>query len=292
MDSTIEEFELECLIRGFSSGYSRDVRLEVGALARWLGGGLLEVDTGTLKTYIAHLITTPARNKETPRSGSTVYRIVSRLKAFYRWLEETEQIPESPMKGIRGPRHRDRLIEPLTQVEVARIMAGARTGRSPVLATRNYAMVVLALDSGLRLSEMLQLNREQAEGDTLTVVGKGGKTRTVALNPLPRSAIAEMVELRWDSNPALFVDQDGARLTRSGARFLLYRLKQKVRIAGLHWHNLRHTALTAMTEAGISIFALKEIAGHEKITTTERYVHAAGRRMAVAAHREFSPTAG
>ena len=193
MDNRIDAFHTECLIRGFSTGYSRDIRLEVGALARWLSCGLEDADTDTLKRYIVYLITTPARNKPTPRSGATVYRIVSRLKAFYRWLEETDQIPDNPMKLIRGPRHRDKLIEPLTRIEMARVMAGARTGRSPILANRNYAIVMLALDTGLRLSEILQLNRDQADGETLTVVGKGGKSRTVALNPVPRSAIGEML---------------------------------------------------------------------------------------------------
>ena len=59
----------------------------------------------------------------------------------------------------------------------------------------------------------------------------------------------------------------------------------------LHWHNLRRTALTSMVENEIDTFAVKALAGHEKLVTTERYVHAAGRRMAVAAHRQFSPTA-
>ena len=269
---------------GFSPKFAKNTAIAVTAFVRWLEDTdrtVWTVDTATVRKYVGILLFTPAHNKSAPRKPGTVARILSQLRNFYNWGVENGHIGVNPTDGVKRPRFKDKFIEPLAPHEVEQLLQVAQNGRSPFLAARNHAIISLALDSGLRLSEMLNMNKTDVDRDVLVIRGKGDRTRRVALTSIPAQSITQMLGLRFDQNPALFVDQDGNRMSTTAAKDMMRQKKIQLGFPTLHFHNLRRTALTRMAAKGMPIIMLREIAGHEDIRTTDRYIRMAGQEQAV-----------
>jgi site-specific recombinase XerD len=146
---------------------------------------------------------------------------------------------------------------------------------------RDYAILVLFMNCGLRLSELVGINVNSIRGDTLTVIGKGNKERTVYLNKACQDAIAaymaERSKLKVIKDPkALFLSERKVRISPKTVQYLV---KKYINASGLDPdkyspHKLRHTAATLMYKHGnVDIRALQSILGHESIATTEIYTH-------------------
>ncbi|MGI6124262.1 MAG: tyrosine-type recombinase/integrase, partial [Acetivibrionales bacterium] len=146
---------------------------------------------------------------------------------------------------------------------------------------RDYAILVLFMNCGLRLSELVGINVNSIRGDTLTVIGKGNKERTVYLNKACQDAIAaymvERSKLKVIKDPkALFLSERKVRISPKTVQYLV---KKYIQASGLDPdkyspHKLRHTAATLMYKHGnVDIRALQAILGHESIATTEIYTH-------------------
>ena len=147
---------------------------------------------------------------------------------------------------------------------------------------RDKCMVILLLNCGMRLSELVSLDLSDIREDTMILAGKGRKERTVYLNEACQAAIAKYLEERgigedYDGTGVpLFVSQKtGKRITGRRVEQILEKLFVKTGIAGRGYstHKLRHTAATMMYQAGADVLILKEILGHESTATTEIYTH-------------------
>ncbi len=145
---------------------------------------------------------------------------------------------------------------------------------------RDFAIITLFLNCGLRISELVSINTNKIKSDTLTVVGKGDKERTIYLNTACLNAINKYLKVRrkpkHSNDNALFLSK---RRTRLSVRAVQYMVKKYVKKAGLDPnmytpHKLRHTAATLMYKHGnVDIRALQQILGHENISTTQIYTH-------------------
>ena len=148
---------------------------------------------------------------------------------------------------------------------------------------RNYAILILFLSCGLRLSELVSLNLSDVEADFLTINGKGNKQRNVYLNDVCKSAITDYIKneritenLSPDAKNALFISRNGNRISRRMVQSLV---EKQLKIAGLgdkkySTHKLRHTAATLMHKyGGVDIRVLQEVLGHENLGTTQIYTH-------------------
>jgi len=140
----------------------------------------------------------------------------------------------------------------------------------------------LFLNCGLRLAELISINVTDIRGDTLTVLGKGGKERTVYLNDACQSALAAHLEERAkigevpDSHKkALFLSNRKLRISRRTVQAMVEKYIKKAGLDPKRYttHKLRHTAATLMYQNGVDIRALQEILGHEHLSTTEIYTH-------------------
>ncbi len=136
------------------------------------------------------------------------------------------------------------------------------------------------LNCGLRLSELIGINIDKIKGDTLTVVGKGNKERTIYLNDVCVKAIEEYLEVRPDAKPghenALFISNRKTRFTQKGVQHMVNKYLKESGLSGMKYspHKLRHTAATLMYQYGhVDIRALQEILGHESVSTTQIYTH-------------------
>ncbi len=150
---------------------------------------------------------------------------------------------------------------------------------------RDYAIVLLFLNCGLRLSELASIDIGTIKNDTLTVIGKGNKQRTIYLNPACKYAIEDYLSIRpkdaKDKN-ALFLS---TRKQRMSNRAIQHRIDKYLEDAGFDTsiystHKLRHTAATLMYKHGnVDIRALQEILGHENVATTQIYTHIDNERL-------------
>lgn len=290
----LESFAADLILNGYSPRTAGHYREMAG---RFLRFNAAEVTAEHVKAYLRHLIATPKRNGK-PRMASTVLSYLKAIRTYCRWAVANDLLPVDVTVGIRGPRPKDRIIEPCAAQDVITLLREAKSqGRAPIYSLRNHALLVLAFDSGCRISELLGLDIGDVMGpagtrDRIRVLGKGGKERVIALNPAPAKAISDYLALRHDTAPnrPLFVDQDGKRLTKVGARNLLQRIRAA---CGLEcsWHDARRTAHTIMRTNGVGELDLQTLGGWADVRMVQRYTQAATAEMALKAHRQHSPVA-
>jgi site-specific recombinase XerD len=212
-------------------------------------------------------------------SSVTRARKVACLKSFYKYLHtKLKVIDYNPAAELDSPKHVKRLPKYLNLEESVNLLQSVN-GKKNV--ERDYAILVLFMNCGLRLSELVGINLNSIRGDTLTVIGKGNKERTVYLNQACQDAIsaymAERSKLKTiRDQKALFLSERKVRISPKTVQYLV---KKYIQAAGLDAdkyspHKLRHTAATLMYKHGhVDIRALQAILGHESIATTEIYTH-------------------
>lgn len=218
-------------------------------------------------------------SRELENTAVTRARKVASLKSFYRYLHTKLKVIEyNPAAELDSPKIVKRLPRYLNLDESIQLLNSV-DGKKNV--ERDYAIITLFLNCGLRLSELVGINVNHIRGDTLTVIGKGNKERTVYLNQACKDAIAAyMVKRDKIMNirdpKALFLSE---RKTRISPKTVQYLVKKYIQASGLDPdkyspHKLRHTAATLMYKHGhVDIRALQAILGHESIATTEIYTH-------------------
>lgn len=204
-------------------------------------------------------------------------RKVASLRSFYKYLfTKVKLIEYNPAAELDSPKVVHRLPKYLNVDESIQLLESVEGDNKE----RDYAILVLFLNCGLRLSELVGINLSSIRGDTLTVIGKGDKERTIYLNQACIDAInayrrVRPVEGVKDKN-ALFLSERKQRISPKTVQYLV---KKYIGAAGLDTrkystHKLRHTAATLMYKHGhVDIRALQAILGHESIATTEIYTH-------------------
>mgnify|MGYP000126754349 CR=1 FL=1 len=217
------------------------------------------------------------------KSARTSARRLSSLKQFYRFLYGERLRNDDPAAGIDGPRLGRPLPKYLSEEEVERLLAAARTGQGPE-ALRRAALVELLYATGLRVSELvgLPLTAIARDGQVLTVTGKGGKERMVPLGDPAREAVAAYLSCReiflgkGRRSPWLFpASGKTGHLSRSHFSTML---KEIAAVAGLEParvspHVLRHSFASHLLAHGADLRALQQMLGHADISTTQIYTH-------------------
>lgn len=210
-------------------------------------------------------------------------RKVSSLKSFFQYLTvkapESMRLKENPIKELDVPHQRKSLPKYLTleqSLELLNCVDGPHK-------ERDYCILTLLLNCGLRLSELVGLNGRDIRTDhTMRVVGKGNKERTVYLNQACLDALDRYLAVRAQEakvivdREALFLSSRGKRISPKTVQAMVYADLKKIGLDGQGYsvHKLRHTAATLMYQHGnVDIRALKEILGHENLATTEIYTH-------------------
>lgn len=208
-------------------------------------------------------------------SNSTLDTIRRILSSFYRWLEEEDYVIKSPMKRIH------RIKSPVLiksafseeQIEVIR--------NSTVDNIRNLAIVDLLLSSGLRVSELVNLNRSSINLNTRTcvVLGKGAKQRHIYFDYRTKIELENYLKNRKDKGRALFVssrkNKNGTynRLCVNSIEKIIRELGEKTDILNVHPHRFRRTLATRAIDKGMPIEQVQVLLGHSKIDTTLRYAN-------------------
>ncbi len=212
---------------------------------------------------------------------------LSALKSFFEYYSLIQKrLSANPCEGISSPKIEKHLPKYLSESECIRLLDAILTTRSE----RDYCMVTLLINCGMRLSELVGINVKdirKIEDNTgkqvtaLTLFGKGRKERVIYLNKACEDAVRDCIEERKkyagdEKTPALFVSRIGRRISTRRVQQIVERglLKAGLSGRGFSPHKLRHTAATLIYRSGkTDILTLKEILGHENIATTEIYTH-------------------
>lgn len=213
-------------------------------------------------------------NNETTRAR----RVVS-IRRFYSYLcDNLGLIENNPMKSLDAPKTKKALPKYLTLEEAEKLLS-VIDGK---FKERDYAILTLFLNCGMRLSELCSIDYTDIKQDgSLVITGKGNKERIVYLNQACIRAIVDYMKIRPNDgvkDRALFLSSRNQRISPKTVQHIVYSYLDKAGLGdrGLSVHKLRHTAATLMYRHGnVDLLLLKEILGHENLGTTEIYTHIA-----------------
>lgn len=229
---------------------------------------------------------TRARNEEFGLSASSRARKISTIRSFYKYLcSKAKLLDENPVQDLDTPKPKKSLPRYLSLEEAQRLLNSV-DGKH---RERDYCILCIFLNCGLRISEIVGLNLTDVRSDHLRVLGKGNKERTVFLNDATCAAINDYLLLRKSIAPidrnALFLSNRRTRMSREGVHAMV---KTALKRAGLDSdkyssHKLRHTAATLMLSHGVDVRTLQELLGHEHLNTTQIYTHIDNTELRIAA---------
>lgn len=246
-----------------------------------------EFDISTLKkislddihAFVSHLAV------ENKSKAATRARKVSTIRIFFKYLTEKERVLKiNPAQNLETPKL-DKRVPKYLSLDDSRKLLDIAADENNKNKERDFAIITLFLNCGLRLSELVGINTKDIDFNEckLTVIGKGNKERTIYLNKACMNAINDYLVIRpqgkkdaQNSNKALFLSERHTRISR---RTVQHIVEKELWAAGLDSkkcsvHKLRHTAATLMYQYGnVDIRALQELLGHESISTTEIYTH-------------------
>ncbi len=222
-------------------------------------------------------------------------RKLSSIKSFFRYLESNRKlIDKNPAAQIEAPSIKRALPKYLTLEESLRLLDTVENDTQSESKERDYAIVTLFLNCGMRLSELCGINLSDIDSElrSLRVLGKGAKERIIYLNDACRDALKRWLIVRnkleiKDKN-ALFISRLGKRISNKTVQWMIYKYLNLAGLGNRHLsvHKLRHTAATLMyQEGGVDVLVLKDILGHEQLNTTQIYTHIGNRQLEDAVRR-------
>lgn len=249
-----------------------------------------EITTAEVFDFLSYLSNDRAIHPETgvPEYGispSARARKLSAIKSFYKYLTiRTKQLQDNPVADLEYPKLRKSLPKYLTLEQSAALLQAV----SGPNEKRDYAILMLFLNCGIRRSELVGLNLTDVYDDRIRVVGKGNKERFVYFGAACRKAIdaylVERNEKVLSDDRALFGSRDNNRISVSAVHRLV---KKALLQAGLDStqfsaHKLRHTAATMMLSGGVDVKTVQEVLGHENLNTTQIYTHIENTELKIA----------
>lgn len=251
-----------------------------------------------LHAYISYV------DKNRDNGNFTKSRKVSSIRSFFEYLSlRVNLIDENPAKALEFPKTEDRHPVYLTLDEAQHLLNTILENKNDEYRKRDYAIVILFLNCGLRLSELASIDIDKIRNnDTLSVIGKGNKERTIFLNDSCIEAINDYLTVRpieVHDKKALFISKRKHRMSNRAIQHMIDRYLDKAGLDSSIYstHKLRHTAATLMYKYGnVDIRALQEILGHESVGTTQIYTHIDDDRLRSAvksnplAHRKAEKT--
>lgn len=218
--------------------------------------------------------------------ASTRARKVSTLRSFYKYLNvKAKLIDVNPLKDLDVPKIPATLPRYLSLNE-AQTLLRAVDGKN---RERDYCIICIFLNCGLRISEIVGLNIQDIRSDNIRVFGKGSKERIIYLNDATAHAVDDYLKVRKciaaiDRN-ALFLSNRRTRITRETVHSMIKKTLLKAGLDADKYssHKLRHTAATLMLQNGVDVRTLQELLGHENLNTTQIYTHVDNSELRMAA---------
>ena len=270
--------------RGASPHTIRNYKSDIREFTEFLmdedsGGGkfdLLKVTSDDIRSYLGSIVSM--------REKSSVSRKLSTLRTFFKFLVKKGYIDSNPASLVSYPKAKKKLTQYLTVDDVFSLLS--MPNRETALGSRDAAILEILYSSGIRVSELVGLDKSDIEWDEslLRVEGKGKKERIVPMGTPALASLKSYLDLRTPEGfglnrdsmdgEALFLNSRGKRLT---SRSINRIIKKYILLGSLSLdvspHSLRHAFATHLLEMGADLRDIQELLGHESISTTQRYTH-------------------
>ena len=236
-----------------------------------------DIATNDIRCYLAE------QQEQRGLSKVTIDNLRRIYSSFFSWLEDEDYITKSPVRRIHKVRT-DALVKEVLTDENIEVL------RDSCQELRDIAMIDLLLSTGMRVGELVKINRDDIDFQErqCVVFGKGNKEREVYFNARTKIHLKKYLEQRTDANPALFVSLHAphTRLTISGVEVRLRQLGKRVNLHKVHPHKFRRTLATMAIDKGMPIEQVQKMLGHVKIDTTLHYAMVNQTNVKIA-HRKF-----
>lgn len=246
-----------------------------------------EADAMTIRGFLTHL-------DEFGYSPATTARKIATLRSFYKWMLKNNMVQSNPMLLIRTPKQTKRLPKAIGVEQIEKLLSAP--DNKETLGARDRAILETLYSTGVRVSELVDLNRNDLDysGQTMQVRGKGKKERIVPLGSHAMAAIRHYLTLlepdprfnklrqqsMADPSVPLFVNKNGGRLSSRSVR---RKLDKYLKAAGLDPsispHTLRHSFATHLLDNGADLRSVQELLGHQSLSTTQIYTHLSAMRL-------------
>ena len=236
-----------------------------------------DISTNDIRCYLAE------QQEQRGLSKVTIDNLRRIYSSFFSWLEDEDYITKSPVRRIHKVRT-DALVKEVLTDENIEVL------RDSCQELRDIAMIDLLLSTGMRVGELVKINRDDIDFQErqCVVFGKGNKEREVYFNARTKIHLKKYLEQRTDTNPALFISlhEPHTRLTISGVEVRLRQLGKRVNLNKVHPHKFRRTLATMAIDKGMPIEQVQKMLGHVKIDTTLHYAMVNQTNVKIA-HRKF-----
>ena len=256
-------------LEGLQSNTLKNVRYKLVELNNYVGKKIDEITITDLKMYILH--------KQDECLPSTVNGIITCIKEFFKYLYDDEYIKTNPARKLKKMKEEKRLKHSLNEVVFEHIRLNCKNSRDRAIVEFLYA-------TGLRVSELVSLNRSDIDpnANSLKVIGKGNKERFVIYSDIAKFYLQKYLSERKDDNDALFVSTKKPynRLSTRGVQKIFEKIKKELGLSGdLSPHILRHTFATRLA-ATADITTVQKLLGHTNIDTTLIYAELSNDKVA------------
>ena len=224
-------------------------------------------------------------------STTTRMRKLSSLKSFFNYAyAKRHLIDTNPAADVDAPKKNSTVPKYLTVEESVRLLEAVKSDTESKTRQRDYTIIALFLNTGMRLSELCGLNLQSFDSELrcVKVLGKGNKERIIYLNEGARRAVEGYLRVRLDpkyvrtATNAFLISRLETRISPKTVQWVVYKYLERagLKSKGMSVHKLRHTAATLMYQSGkVDIRVLKDILGHEQLNTTQIYTHVVDRNL-------------
>lgn len=285
--NSFELFILNCKVEDLSPATIHDYRVKTGRFLQFCAKQEVK-SPGDITVHHIRLFLLSRKETNCSLSVLGYYKCVQR---FLNWLVEEGALETNPMAHIKPPRVPMKIITPLTQEQINKLLLLCEDDR--LLGRRNRAIILTFLDTGLRRKELasIQLADVNFDREIIKVMGKGARERVVRIGKHTQRALMGYILMRKDNCSCLWINEVGAPLTADGIRQMLEVLGKRARLQGVRCspHTFRHTFATMALLNGAGEFNVQSLLGHSDLRMTRRYTASLTSERAVEAHKKFSP---
>jgi site-specific recombinase XerD len=305
----VDDFLLNLQANRYSSETIYNYERDLNVFSNFLDESTIEfdkVDKRAITYYKAYLVSHDRKTANLVKQGEkqldsrSINRMLSAMRAYLRYLIDIDYpcpLPPEAVKLTKAGKKHPQVAELEDLIRLIEVPSSLESNVKTAL--RNRAMLEVLFATGMRISELCNLNRSQID-DTgrIFITGKGRKQRFVYLTPRAKQHLDAYLVTRQDDCPALFIPYAGRNVAKSRKRISTnylqdrikrYREKLKINVP-TSAHSLRHGFATYLAEEGANPAALQILLGHESLDTTTRYVHTSD-KYAEETHRKYHPLA-
>ena len=277
LDKAAKEFEYDCKIRHLSPKTIDNYGKQLRYLQRFLEkefsiSSIEDVKPSHIKRFLAMM-------DDAGRKPQYVYDLLKVYKTFFNYLESEGHIETSPAKRIRNMKLPKLKLRTFTEKNIMD-MINYYNGRS-FIEIRNRAMIAMMFDTGVRLSELMELVETQIHEESIVIYGKGAKERVVPVSPFLSKALLRYTRARESffrnslHDKEFFLSRTGKKLTAEAVAKMLKKAAKAVGVSEdirVSPHTCRHTFAHLNLKNGIDLYTLSRLLGHESVSITQRYL--------------------